>query len=197
MFRWGVAAYVVMTLVACALSWLWLERSPLTYPEPWLTLSAGSAALYSLLLGTTFGAATVMASRVSVKRFEWAKRLHEAFRPFARQLTTPGIIGLALASGIGEEALFRGVLHPELGLFWQALVFGLVHQLPGPNRWVWVVWAGGVGLALGAIFQLTGSLLGPIVAHSMINGLNLNYLRSHSTAPAPAGLGGLLDRSGP
>jgi membrane protease YdiL (CAAX protease family) len=49
-----------------------------------------------------------------------------------------------------------------------------------------------VGLALGSMFCLTGSLLGPILAHGLINGLNLAYLKAHDTAPPRNSLGGLL-----
>jgi hypothetical protein len=42
------------------------------------------------------------------------------------------------------------------------------------------------------MFQLTGSLLGPMLAHGLINGLNLWYLKSHDTAPPRNYLGGLL-----
>jgi hypothetical protein len=48
------------------------------------------------------------------------------------------------------------------------------------------------------MFALTGSLLGPMLAHALINGLNLAYLKSHDTAPPRNSLGGLLsDRRSP
>ncbi len=88
---------------------------------------------------------------------------------------------------------------PWLGLLPQALLVGVVHaQLSGPSRWVWVAWASVVGLALGGIFAVSGSLFGPMLAHALINGLNLLYLKSHDTAPPRNSLGGLLsDRSSP
>jgi membrane protease YdiL (CAAX protease family) len=36
-----------------------------------------------------------------------------------------------------------------------------------------------VGLALGALFELTGSLLGPLAAHALVNGVNLSFLKNH------------------
>jgi membrane protease YdiL (CAAX protease family) len=108
-----------------------------------------------------------------------------------------GIAVIAALSALAEELVFRGLLMPWLGLLPQALLFGVVHaQLSGPSRWVWVAWACVVGLALGAMFGLTGSLLGPMLSHALINGLNLVYLKSHDTAPPRNSLGGLLsDRS--
>lgn len=193
MFRWGALAYGLLSALVLAAGWFWLERSPFAHPEPWMELSAPVSALYSLLLGAVFGGALVIASRISVGRFRWAQRLHQEFRPVARQLSPGGVITLALLSALGEELLFRGLLQPVLGLLPQALVFGILHQMRGPSRWVWVTWAGCVGLGLGALFSLTGSLLGPIAAHAIVNGLNLSYLKAHDVQPA-RGVGGLLDR---
>jgi hypothetical protein len=49
-----------------------------------------------------------------------------------------------------------------------------------------------MGFALGSIFELTGSLVGPIAAHALINWLNLLYLKSHDPGPPRRSLGGLL-----
>jgi membrane protease YdiL (CAAX protease family) len=141
-------------------------------------------------VGVAFGLFLVLASRVSVQRFAWAQRLHLELRPFAQGLDRTGLVMLALLSSAGEELLFRGLLQPWMGLLPQALLFGLVHQLPGPSRWVWASWAFAVGLALGALFELTGSLLGPLAAHALVNGLNLSFLRRHD--PSAAGLGPTL-----
>jgi membrane protease YdiL (CAAX protease family) len=60
-----------------------------------------------------------------------------------------------------------------------------LHQLPGPSRWIWVSWAFLVGLALGALFELTGSLLGPLAAHALVNGVNLSFLKNHDPGAMP------------
>lgn len=193
MFRWGALAYALLSALVLAGCWLWLDRSPFTHPEPWMELSPTVGALYSLLLGAVYGGLLVIASRISVGRFRWAQRLHQEFRPVARQLSAVGVVTLAVLSALGEELLFRGLLQPVVGLLPQALLFGLLHQMRGPSRWVWVIWAGTVGLGLGALFSLTGSLLGPIAAHALVNGLNLSYLKAHDVQPA-RGVGGLLDR---
>lgn len=179
MVRWGRFAGAYALLAGVALALIWLQRSPLLHPEPRLALDEGSAHLWSLAVGTAFGLFLVVASRVTVHRYAWARRLHMELRPFAQGLTLTGVIVLALLSSAGEELLFRGLFQPWMGLFPQALVFGLVHQLPGPSRWVWVSWAFLVGLALGVLFELTGSLLGPLAAHALVNGLNLGFLRRY------------------
>jgi uncharacterized protein len=182
MIRWGriAAAYAVLCAVALALTWP--RGSPLRYPG---ALGGSSAHLWSLGLGTAFGVAVVVASRLTVQRYLWARRLHLELRPFARSLSPAGVIVLALLSAAGEELLFRSLLQPWMGLLPQALLFGLVHQLPGRSRWVWAAWAFSVGLALGALFEFSGSLLGPLAAHALVNGLNLNFLQRHDPGPLP------------
>lgn len=194
MVHWNrfAAAYLAMGLVSVTIALVWREGSPLVLPAPWLLLSSEQSHTYSLLLGLALGGGVAFGTRPVVLRVRWASRLHAELRPFARTITPSGIVTLALLSSIGEELLFRGLLQPWLGLIPQALVFGLVHQLPGRSRWVWVAWATVMGLLLGGVFQLTGSLLGPIAAHAVINGLNLAFLKRHDPRPEPRALGGLL-----
>lgn len=204
MFRWGRAsvAYALVALAALAIGH-GFDRGPLlTYEARWLPLVGAEAHAFSLLLGAAFAGVIVMGTRVLVVNTEWAKALHRDLRPMTEGLDGPGIAVIAGMSGVAEELVFRGLLMPWLGpwgLVSQAAVFGMVHaQLSGPSRWVWVSWASLVGLALGAMFALTGSLLGPILAHALINALNLRYLQTHDTAPLRHSLGGLLtDRRSP
>lgn len=83
---------------------------------------------------------------------------------------------LAAASGLGEEALFRGALQPSLGLLGASLVFAMVHFAPRRDLWLWSVFAFAGGLGLGALFQATGNLVAPVVAHATLNGVNLRLL---------------------
>jgi membrane protease YdiL (CAAX protease family) len=197
MARWGrfAAAYAGMALFAVLVALGTRGQLPLSSPSPWLPLRPPRDVLYSLGLGCCFGALVAIGTRLSVPRFAWARDLHQELRPLARDLSGGGIVALAVTSSLGEELLFRGLLEPWLGLWLQALLFGVLHQLAGPSRWVWAGWATLVGLALGAIFELTGSLAGPLAAHALINGLNLSYLRSHDPTPR-RGLGGLLGSRG-
>ena len=201
MFRWGRAsvAYALIAMGALAVGHAVDRGSLLSYSEPWLPLEGVEAHAFSLVLGGVFAAAVVLGTRVLVVNVGWAKTLHRDLRPMTSALDGTGIMVIAALSALAEELLFRGLLMPWLGLLPQALLFGVVHaQLSGPSRWVWVAWASVVGLALGAIFALSGSLLGPMLSHALINGLNLAYLKSHDTAPPRNSLGGLLsDRRSP
>jgi uncharacterized protein len=196
MARWGrfAAAYAGMALFAALLARALRGSFPLT-GTAWLPLKPPRDVLYSLALGASFGLLVAVGTRFSVPRFAWAKNLHRELRPLTRGLTGAGIVALAVTSSLGEELLFRGLLQPWLGVWLQALLFGVLHQLGGTSRWVWAGWATLVGFVFGLIFALTGSLAGPLAAHALINGLNLSYLRSHDTEP-PQGLGGLLGSRG-
>ena len=192
--RWGhfAAAYAFLGVASAAVALVWRTGSPFVHPAPILALGAPTSHLYSVLLGAVLGAAIVMSTRISVARFEWARRLHRELRPVARAMSGTGIVALALLSALGEELLFRGLLQPWIGIVPQAILFGLLHQVRGSSRWVWVVWAIVVGVVLGAIYSVTGSLAGPIVAHALVNGLNLAYLKAHDPEPQRRALGGLL-----
>jgi membrane protease YdiL (CAAX protease family) len=185
MIRWSRIALVYSLLGGIALVLTWPRGSPFRYPQPRFALGEGSAQLWSLGIGVVFGVALIVGSRVTVQRYAWARSLHLELRPFAQSLNAGGMIALALLSAGAEELLFRSLLQPWMGLLPQALLFGVVHQLPGPSRWVWAGWAFLVGLAFGALFQTTGSLLGPIAAHALINGVNLAFLKSYDPRLAP------------
>ncbi|KYF84109.1 CPBP family intramembrane glutamic endopeptidase [Sorangium sp. So ce119] len=173
------SGYLVLAALATALAVGLQDGWPWIHPSPWLSLRPPAALLVSAALGLTLAAGVVVMTRVAVARFDWARRLHADLRPVARELSLGQILLLAGLSSLGEELLFRGLLTPLLGVSLSALVFGLVHQMRGPSRWVWVGWAVAVGAGLGAIFAATGSLVGPLLSHALVNAVNLSYLRDH------------------
>lgn len=195
MLRWGrvAVAYLAASASAVAVSAVWRGTSPFSYAEPWLVLPDAESHLLSIGIGVALGVLVACSTRLFVTRFAWARNLHRELRPVARDLSGSGIAAVAAFSAVGEELWFRGLLQAWLGLWLQALAFGIVHsQLRGPSRWAWVSWATVMGLLFGATFALTGSLVGPIVAHALINFLNLSYLKSHDPEPRRRALGGLL-----
>jgi membrane protease YdiL (CAAX protease family) len=186
--RWSEAAvrtaggYVLLAVLATAFAVALRDGVPWTHPHPWLVAPLPTALAASTMLGLTVALAAIAFTRVTVRRFAWARRLHADLRPVARDFTLGQILVIAGLSSLGEELLFRGVLVPALGVVAPAILFGLVHQLRGPSRWVWTAWATVVGLLLGAVFALTGSLVGPLLAHAVVNAANLTFLRDHDAA---------------
>lgn len=179
------AAYVMLATLASALALALRDGAPWEHPDPWLTEQPVVAHLSSAVLGLFTALVLIALTRVSVRRFAWAQRLHSDLRPVARDLGVGSILLVAGLSSLGEELLFRGLLVPTVGVFLSAAAFGVAHQIKGPSRWVWAGWATAVGLALGGIFALTGSLVGPLLAHALVNAANLTYLRDHDHEEAP------------
>jgi membrane protease YdiL (CAAX protease family) len=193
MLRWQTVAvaYALLGSLAFALAAAAHHGSPFSHPNPWLALDPGVRFGTSVVAGLVLALVLVSSTRLAVRRWKWAQRLHADLRPVARNLGASTVLVVAVLSGVGEELFFRGFLVPVIGVVAQAALFGLAHQLRGPSRWVWVGWATLVGLCFGLVFALTGSLVGPIVAHVLVNGYNLAFLRDHDPTPKSR-LGGLL-----
>ena len=192
--RWPLVAIAYVLIGIASLTGAnWRGVSPWEHPTPWIVLQSGTERwLYSALVGSAVAGLIVMATRALVGRVGFATRLHSELRPLARTMSVGAITYLAVASSFGEELLFRGLLSPWFGLIPQAVVFGCLHQVGGPSRWVWMAWAFIMGLLLGAMYQCTGSLVGPLVAHAVINAINLFHLKSFDPLREPRRLGGLL-----
>ena len=177
--------YAMLASLATALTLALGDGVPWEIANPWLQVDASlrlgryGGVVISAGLGIAFALLMVVATRFTVKRYAWAKRLHLDLRPMARGLGTWQIILVACFSSLGEELLFRGLLQPWLGVLPTAVLFGIVHYMPGEARWVWITWATFIGLAFGLVFQATGSLVGALLAHALINAINLPFLRDH------------------
>ncbi len=184
-----VGGYLLLAILATALVLALRDGLPWVHPAPWLALGGAGAAFTSAAMGLSFSMAIVLATRVAVPRFRWARRLHGELRPVARGLSPAHVLLVAGLSSLGEELVFRSLLTPMVGVVGSAVLFGLAHQMKGPSRWVWVAWATVVGLGLGAIFALTGSLVGPIVAHAVVNAVNLAFLRAYDPDADPVARG--------
>jgi membrane protease YdiL (CAAX protease family) len=184
---------------AAAVAALAMGRSPFVC-DGFLGVRGAASVLLSLGIGILIWAATAFATRVMVRRFAWARALYRGLRPAVRDAGDATIVVLAVASALGEEMLFRGLLVPVLGVVASSVLFGALHQIRGRARWAWMGWATVMGLLFGAVFAATGSLAGPLVAHLAINHSNLRFLRDAYGGDSGAGsvrrtaLGGLLRR---
>lgn len=136
----------------------------------------GWVLVVSPVLGIVLGLVVVIASRIAVSHWEWARALHAAFRDLLGPLTNRDVFVLAASSAIGEELLFRGALMPWFGLVPSTLAFGLLHIGPGVRFLPWTISALAMGFAFGGIAQATGDLGAPIAAHFVINWLNLRFI---------------------
>jgi len=191
-----VAAYAIVAAVGLGIGALRGEPNVFVCASYRLGEGALSSHLASLAGGLGLALTIIAATRYLVRTTAWASALHEDLRPMARALGEGAIVPVALASSVGEEVLFRGALVPWVGVIVSSVLFGLLHQMRGRSRLSWVLFATVVGLLFGGLFRATGSLLGPIVAHALINGANLRFLITYApeTAKRRGAMGGLLRR---
>lgn len=106
----------------------------------------------------------------------WSRRLTSWFQRELGHLEPVTILILALSSGIGEELLFRGVIQQKVGIWVASFLFAIVHWPPQKELRAWTYMAGIVGLLFGGITILTSSIIPAIVAHILINFLNLRLI---------------------
>jgi hypothetical protein len=112
----------------------------------------------------------------------------EKLAPLFRGAGVPELALLALLAGVGEEALFRGVIQNALAGWlpvWLALVltgiiFGVAHSVSTAYALV----AGAVGLYLGSLYLITQNLLAPVVAHALYDFVALLVLVRLKPAPS-------------
>ena len=171
--RVGVGLYAAMLALAALIAAL---RGSLHGPT--LNRDAG----VSLALGLGFAAIVCGVTELLLRKTAWLRRMRQEFRSFVGGATSRDILILAFASSIAEESLFRGALQPWLGLWLTSFLFAAVHVVPTRALMAWSVWAGIVGLALGLIAQETNSLLGPLLAHGLINAINLRRIANFDAA---------------
>ena len=142
---------------------IWLLFRPFPY-EPqtsWLGLFLTAVSLVVVLLGAAWILEKTLAS------FRYASSLLErALSNF--RITLPFAFALAALSSVAEELFFRGALMPLIGVWGQALVFGLLHPMPR-RAWIYMVFTFAAGVCFGYATLLTGSLIPAIAAHFVIN----------------------------
>lgn len=127
-------------------------------------------------IGLLAGAAVVALSAVLTEATRWGEALARALAELLGPLSARDCLVLAAVSGVAEEALFRGAIQPHAGLVMASLLFGLAHFVPRRDLLPWSAFALAAGFGLGALYQLTGNLVAPIVAHAVVNGVNLRLL---------------------
>jgi uncharacterized protein len=168
-YRSAWTFYLILAIVGIV--WLGMSRGslelaffvdPARLPQD-ILIGVGSAAL---LLG--FWA---LGRRSIRKMAELEHLLANAIGP----LSPEEVIALALISGFAEELFFRGAMLHSWGFVASTLIFGLVHTGRGAFRY-WTVFALLAGALFGGIVLLTGTLFPAILAHILVNAVNLRQL---------------------
>ena len=112
---------------------------------------------------------------VRVKRFFVTE-----FVPLLGNSTWPDLVLIAVAAGVGEEMLFRGVFQSSLvdaigttpGVVLASLLFGVLHPISIPFAVINFT----MGLYLGALYLFTGNLLAAMACNGTYNFILMAHL---------------------
>lgn len=186
-YRVAWVFYLVLAIVG--LVWTGAQRGRLGIdlfldPGSWWIDLGGGGALGGALLGFWWALRRWVAA---------ARGLEAELARLVAPLAVAEAISLAVISAVAEELFFRGALQGAIGFLPAAVLFALLHAGPGKGFRVWTLFALAGGLALGAFVALRGALGGAIVAHLVVNGVNLVRLARRGT---PAVLSSAPDAAG-
>lgn len=168
--------YFVLFVVAQVWSYLRGDSSLWVHPK-WEGMIEPEQIVVALLIGICTAVFVIVLSQLGSVYFEWARKLEKLFGNILGELKLYEIIAIAVLSGVGEEAFFRGAMQPTLGIWFTTLVFGLLHIGPEKAYIPWTISAFAIGGVFGYYFEATGSLVAPVVAHTLINFVNLYFIQ--------------------
>ena len=182
--RFGLVFYGLMAAVAVI--WrLGVQGEPILFGS----LEAAHRGLRwvpDLGAGLASGALVLLLSRWMTRRTSWGDALARALAGTLDGISVPNSLLLAVASGLAEEMLFRGALQPQVGWLLASLLFGLLHFIPRRELLPWTGFALLVGALFGGLFLWTGNLVAPVVAHVLVNAVNLPMLiRDYGSGSSP------------
>ena len=128
----------------------------------------------SVLLGVVTAACTVSLGLLAYRFLPTLREISEELAPrLVDGAASTSLVLVAIFSGVGEEAFFRGALQQEFGLVVASVLFGLAHIGPDRRYLVWTAWAVLAGFVFGLLYEISGGLLAPILAHSGHNAATL------------------------
>lgn len=141
------------------------------------------------------GAAGLLLALWEVGRrvFPTARELEQRLAELLGPIDLSEVVGLALLSGFAEELFFRGAVQGSWGWLPATVLFALLHTGPGPAFRLWTLFAAVAGMVLAGLMIWRGNLLAPVVAHGLLNGINLARLvkseKGGSTVVEPSNRG--------
>jgi uncharacterized protein len=134
----------------------------------------GDSVPFGLLVGVIVASGTVTLGIFVYRLSPALRRLSDELAPhLVDRARWRDLVLVSIFSGVGEEALFRGALQPEIGLVAASLLFGVLHVGPDRRYLVWTLWAVGAGFLFGFLYAWTGGILAPVTAHALHNAATL------------------------
>ena len=162
-----------LVVVAFILGWALDERFWVEAGFSGKSIPLGAALSLPLIVGA------FVLNETSWKTFRRIRKDFEMIVALFRKCTVLDLLLISILAGVGEEALFRGVLQPFVAHFTGpvvavlavSLLFGLVHIV---SR-IYVVFVFIVGLYLGILFLWFDDLILAITTHAVYDFLALVY----------------------
>jgi membrane protease YdiL (CAAX protease family) len=149
----------------------------------------GESGVASLLLGFVTATCTVSLGLLAYLLLPALRNISEELAPrLVDGADRTGLVLISVFSGVGEEAFFRGAVQQEFGLVVASLLFGLAHVGPDRRYLVWTAWAVIAGFVFGFVYDLSGGLLAPVVAHAGHNAATLLLWKRSRRGREKAGL---------
>ena len=127
-------------------------------------------------LGLAAGGLLLALWQVGLRLLPSASALERTLGEMLAGVDASEVIALALLSGFAEELFFRGAVQEAWGWPLATLLFALLHVGPGAAFRVWPVFAVVAGLVFAGLVEWRGSLLAAVVAHALVNAVNLGRL---------------------
>lgn len=168
-------------VLAAAVVWAWAAGDSLIFRSA-AAEARGVRPGGDFALGVAAAAFVIVLSDLLTRGTRVGEELAVALAGVLGRRSVVECIALALVSGVAEEAFFRGALQPRVGWVAASLIFGVVHFVPRREFLPWTVFAIAAGFLLGWLFETTGNLVAPVVAHVTINAVNL-WLLGNRYAP--------------
>ena len=161
--------YLPILVISLALCIFWQETVP-------GSASSVSKVLADVGIGCAVGLALVCFTVFLARFLRPLRELEVEFKKVLGPLPRGMIIYLAVLSGIAEESCFRGWMQPLLGYVVTSLLFGILHFVPSRVFLPWTFFALGVGFVFGGLMDWRQSLIAPVCAHVLVNGVNLHLI---------------------
>ncbi len=127
-------------------------------------------------LGLAAGAVLLGLWQLGRRRIGSARALEGQLAELLVGVQRSEVVALALLSGFAEELFFRGAVQGAWGWPLATLLFALLHVGPGAAFRSWTVFAAVAGLLFAGLMLWRGNLLAPVVAHALVNAVNLGRL---------------------
>lgn len=178
LYRIAWALYLVLAIAGAI--WMGLSRGGLALeqfvdPESWPLDLAWGLAAGGGLLGLWLAGRTLL---------PMARELERSIASLLEGLVPSDALALALISAFAEELFFRGAVQGSWGIVAATVLFALLHTGPGRPFLLWTLFALVAGAVFGLLALHRGNLLAPVVAHLVVNAVNLTRLAARG-APDP------------